>query len=231
MLVRAPLRRKSTGGKAERARDRHEEEGTCMSVELYLRGSGRSRHGLLGIAFGWLLLLALGLMPTPAAADPAVQFVQRMANELHVAARSRSPQLISSVIQRYGDVSHIGSYSLGTYRAQLTATDRQPYLTGIVRFLGRYAASEAPKYQVASYQILSPSMQGANGLMVDSKITLKDGTTYEVRWLLSRYGNTYRVRDAMVFGFWMTPFLKKLFENYVGENGGNVKALVAVLNR
>jgi hypothetical protein len=29
----------------------------------------------------------------------------------------------------------------------------------------------------------------------------------------------------------MTPFLKKLFEDYVGENGGNVKALVVVLNR
>jgi ABC-type transporter MlaC component len=60
---------------------------------------------------------------------------------------------------------------------------------------------------------------------------LRDGSQYEVRWLLSRYGNTYRVRDAMVYGFWMTPFLKKLFENYIVENGGNVKALVAVLAR
>jgi hypothetical protein len=29
----------------------------------------------------------------------------------------------------------------------------------------------------------------------------------------------------------MTPFLKQLFENYIVENGGNVKALVAVLTR
>jgi phospholipid transport system substrate-binding protein len=177
------------------------------------------------------LVLAGVFMPAVAAADPAVQFMQRMANELHVATRARSPQLISSVIQRYGDVSHIGTYSLGTYRAQLAATDRPAYHEGIVRFLGRYAAGEAPKYPVASYQIISPSIMGANGVMVDSRITLKDGTVYEVRWLLAKYGGSYRVRDAMVFGFWMTPFLKKLFENYVGENGGNVKALVAVLNR
>ena len=201
-----------------------------MSTEFYLRDTGRGRRSLVAAACA-CLLLALGLIPTPAAADPAVQFMQRMANELHVAARSRSPQLIASVVQRYGDVSHIGSYSLGTYRAQLAATDRPAYLGGIARFLGRYAANEAPKYPVASYEILSPSVQGANGLMVDSRITLRDGTTYEVRWLLAKYGATYRVRDAMVFGFWMTPFLKKLFENYVGENGGNVKALVAVLNR
>lgn len=201
-----------------------------MSVVLYLRNGGRGWPTATAAVASWLLL-ALTAMPAPAAADPAVQFMQRMANELHVAARARSPQLIASVIQRYGDVSHIGSYSLGSYRAQLAANDRQAYHGGIARFLGRYAANEAPKYPVASYQILSPSIQGANGLMVDSRITMRDGTTYEVRWLLAKYGSTYRVRDAMVFGFWMTPFLKKLFENYVGENGGNVKALVAVLNR
>jgi ABC-type transporter MlaC component len=67
--------------------------------------------------------------------------------------------------------------------------------------------------------------------MVDSVITLRDGSNYDVRWLLSDKGSTYRVRDAMVYGFWMTPFLKKLFESYIAENGGHVRALVAVLNR
>ena len=67
--------------------------------------------------------------------------------------------------------------------------------------------------------------------MVDSTITLKDGQNYDVRWLLSKYGGSYRVRDAMVYGFWMTPFLRKLFENHIAENGGNVKSLVTALNR
>jgi len=201
-----------------------------MGINLsFAEGGLRMRSGIGAMAAA--LLLTLISVATPAAADPAVQFVQRMANELHVAARARSPQLISSVIQRYGDVNYIGSYSLGNYRAQLTANDRPMYHSGITKFLGRYAATEAPKYPVASYQIISPSIQGANGTMVDSRITLRDGSTYDVRWLLTKYGNTYRVRDAMVYGFWMTPFLKKLFEDYVGENGGNVKALVVVLNR
>jgi phospholipid transport system substrate-binding protein len=201
-----------------------------MSTDVSRGEAGCVPRVGLGPRLGALLAMLFALT-VPAAADPAVQFVQRMANELHVAARAKSPQLISNVIQRYGDVSYIGSYSLGTYRAQLAANDRQLYHSGIVKFLGRYAANEAPKYPVAKYEIISPSVQGANGTMVDSRITLKDGSTYDVRWLLSKYGNTYRVRDAMVYGFWMTPFLKKLFEDYVGENGGNVKALVVVLNR
>ena len=201
-----------------------------MTIDVSRREAGRvGRVGLAGRVSA--LLVALFALAAPATADPAVQFVQRMANELHVAARAKSPQLIANVIQRYGDVNYIGSYSLGNYRAQLAANDRSLYHSGIIKFLGRYAANEAPKYPVAKYEIISPSVQGANGTMVDSRITLKDGSTYDVRWLLAKYGNTYRVRDAMVYGFWMTPFLKKLFEDYVGENGGNVKALVVVLNR
>jgi phospholipid transport system substrate-binding protein len=67
--------------------------------------------------------------------------------------------------------------------------------------------------------------------MVDSTVLLADGTSYEVRWLLAKFGTTYKVRDAMVMGFWMTPFLKKLFEDYIAQNGGNPRALTMALNR
>jgi hypothetical protein len=42
--------------------------------------------------------------------------------------------------------------------------------------------------------------------MLDSRVILADGTGYDARWALSKYGATYKVRDAMVLGFWMTPF-------------------------
>lgn len=156
--------------------------------------------------------------------------MDKVARELLAASRSKSAALISGVIHRYADTGYIGSYSLGSYRGQLNATDRPGYLAGMVRFIGRYAANEAPKYPVSSYRITGAS-RGGQGIMVDSVITLRDGSNYDVRWLLSQQGQTYRIRDAQVYGFWMTPFLKKLFENYIAENGGNVRALVAVLSR
>jgi len=156
--------------------------------------------------------------------------METVARELLAATRSKSPALIASVLHRHADTGYIGTYSLGNYRGQLTATDRPGYLAGMVRFIGRYTANEAPKYPVASYRVTG-SVRGANGTMVDSVITLRDGSSYDVRWLVVQRGSTYRVRDAMVYGFWMTPFLKKLFENYIAENGGHVRALVAVLSR
>jgi phospholipid transport system substrate-binding protein len=180
----------------------------------------------------WIGLVALVLMlnPAPARADPAVEFMDKVAKELLAATRAKSPALVSAAVHRFADTSYIGSYSLGSYREQLSAADRPGYLAGMVRFLGRYAAMEAPKFPVASYRITG-SVRGAQGIMVDSVITLRDGSTYDVRWLLKQTGSTYRVRDAMVYGFWMTPFLRKLFESYIAENGGHVRALVAVLNR
>ena len=95
----------------------------------------------------------------------------------------------------------------------------------MARFIGRYAASEAPKYPVARVEWSNQSVRGAPGLMVDSRVVLADGSSYDVRWLLFKYGNSYKVRDAMVLGFWMTPFLKNLFEDYISKNGGNPRAL------
>jgi phospholipid transport system substrate-binding protein len=170
--------------------------------------------------------------PRPAtAADPAVKFMAQVGRELMAAARTRSPGVMASVIQRYGDVSYIGLYSLGSYRSQLSIADRVNYYGGMVRFISRYASIEAPKYPVARVEWADQSVRGANGIMVDSKVVLEDGSAYEVRWLLTKVGDGYKVRDAMVVGFWMTPFLKKLFEDYIAQNGGNASALVAALNR
>ena len=101
----------------------------------------------------------------------------------------------------------------------------------MVRFIGRYAATQAPKFPVAKVEWANESIRGSNGIMVDSTITLADGSAYDVRWLLAKRGKSYKVRDAMVLGLWMTPFLKQLFEDYIAQNGGNPRALVAVLNR
>jgi phospholipid transport system substrate-binding protein len=201
-----------------------------LETEQSMRAFHRTTWHLATVASLLAVAFSLWLSPRAQASDPAVQFLQKVGRELLTASRSRSPDVMASVVQRYGDVGYIANYALGTYRGKLAPEDRTGYTSGMVRFIGRYSAQQAPKYPVARYEILS-SVQGGTGTMVDSRIHMHDGTTYEVRWLLAKYGTTYRVRDAMVFGFWMTPFLKQLFENYIVENGGNVKALVAVLTR
>ena len=183
------------------------------------------------ISAGLTLVWAAALATPARAADPAVVFMAQVGKELMAAARSRSPSMMATVVERHGDVAQIGLYSLGEYRTRLTQAERPGYYQGMARFIGRYAASEAPKYPVARVEWSNQSVRGASGLMVDSRVVLADGSSYDVRWLLFKYGNSYKVRDAMVLGFWMTPFLKNLFEDYISKNGGNPRALTSALGR
>jgi phospholipid transport system substrate-binding protein len=206
------------------------------TVALQSAGARRWWRKALYLAAGLLspaLIVAWAAVTAqPArAADPAVVFMAQVGKELMAAARSRSPSMMAAVVERYGDVAQIGLYSLGEYRTRLAQADRPGYYSGMARFIGRYAATEAPKYPVARVEWSNQSVRGASGLMVDSRVVLADGSGYDVRWLLFKYGNSYKVRDAMVLGFWMTPFLKNLFEDYISKNGGNPRALTSALSR
>jgi phospholipid transport system substrate-binding protein len=204
-----------------------------IKVGMISSGAAGARRFLgLAAALATSLLAAGFAVPAQAvAADPAVVYMAGVGRELMAAARSRSPSMMANVIQKHGDVTYIALSSLGSYRSKLAAADRPDFYAGTVRWMSRYAANEAPKYPVARVDWVNESIRGGAGTMVDSTVTLQDGSTYDVRWLLTKQGGSYKVRDAMVYGFWMTPFLKKLFEDYVSENGGNVRALTAVLNR
>jgi len=193
------------------------------------RAISRSRHSLIAL-FSALSLLFVAA-PARASDAAAIEFMKETARELIAAARTGSQRDFMEVIQKRGHVPAIGLYALGNYKAQLQASDRDTYYGGMVRFIARYASTEAPKYPVSHAEILSPVVREGDAIYVDSRVHLKNGSVYDVRWLLIPQGKSFRVRDAQVMGFWMSPFLKNLFESYIGENGGNPQALVIALNR
>lgn len=180
----------------------------------------------------FLALTALSIAPNPAAAREApVQFMQRAANELLQASRSGTAYAFADVLNKYADQPSIGLYSLGNYAGQVSKSDRQPFYSGMIGFLARYAASQSPKYPVRSVTMVSQTKETRSGVYVDSAVTLNDGTSYDVRWWLIRRGGTYKVGDVSVLGFWGREQLKRLFEGYINDNGGNPKALIVALNR
>jgi phospholipid transport system substrate-binding protein len=187
-------------------------------------------RGALAVALA-LTCVTLTTISAARAADPAVQYMDKVAKELIAASRTRSPAAINTVITRHADLGSIGLYALGESRPRLDPADKTNYVSGMARFIARYAATEAPKYPIAKITFVAESRRAQYGLAVDSTVTLVDGSSYDVVWLLVGGGSSYRVRDAQVMSFWMTPFLKKLFEEYIAQNNGNVKALVAVLQR
>jgi phospholipid transport system substrate-binding protein len=167
------------------------------------------------------------LAPTTACAEAPATYMQRVQNELIAAQRAGSVSAFSNVLRRHMDVPSIGITALGPH----AKTDRPALYSGMINFISKYAAKEAPKYPVASAVVTGQGSETAGGATVDTHLTLKSGEGYDVRWKLVRSGQSYKVRDAQVIGFWMTSFLDTLFQNYIAENGNNPHALVVALNR
>jgi phospholipid transport system substrate-binding protein len=177
------------------------------------------------------VVIGLGLSAAPAWAEAPTAYMQRVSNELMAAQRTGSSSAFQNVLRKHMDVPSIGLTALGAHARTLPKTERPAYYSGMIKFISNYAAKEAPKYPVARAIVVGQGEETAGGAAVDSQITLRDGSVYDVRWKLVRSGASYKVRDAQVAGFWMTSFLDNLFQNYITENGNNPRALVMALNR
>ena len=187
----------------------------------------RAVLGLLG-----LLLAGFALLWSTAsqgASDRPAAFMNRVAKQLVAASKTGSPHAMAQVIRVHGDVRDIGLYSLGAYKNRLPSARRASYYDGVARFMARYFMAQSRTYKIARIQVFSPSRRAEWGHKVDSRVTLKDGSAYRVRWLVVRRGKGFKVRDVSVLGFWLTPFQRDLFEGYISKNGGNVRALLAAL--
>lgn len=195
--------------------------------------SAVSKTCSVGRAFTRLpaLIFAALLISTAAAnAETPASYMQRVANELIAAQRAGSVSAYASVLRKHMDVPSIGLTALGQHASTLPKADRPAYFNGMINFISKYAAKEAPKYPVAKAVVTGQGEETRGGATVDTTITLRTGETYDIRWKLVRAGQTFKVRDAQVVGFWMTSFLDNLFQNYISENGNNPHALVMALN-
>lgn len=190
---------------------------------------GRTKSLLMAVVAG--SFLSASLVVSPASAESPAKFMQRVANELISASRTGSSAAIGKVIDNYADVYSIGLSALGSYAPRLPRSERGAYHAGLVRYISRYAANEAPKYPVTKARMTGQSTGGKNVYYVDSVVTLRTGQSYDVRWVLYKRASGYKVRDAEVIGLRVSSFLDQLFQNYISSNGGNPRALVTALTK
>lgn len=183
------------------------------------------------LAAAALSLIVLANPQAEAQSETPARYMQRVANQLIAAQRSGSEAEFATVLRSHADVPTIAINALGSYAQSLAKSDRPAYYAGMINFIARYAAKEGPKYPVARAVMVGVTKETASGVYVDSRVTLKSGETYDVRWRLVRRGGVYKVREAEIIGFEMTTFLNTLFQNYIAENGGNPRTLVIALNR
>ena len=196
-----------------------------------------SRRTILSTAFA--LLICLALLPVPIAdaakkksrQHPAVKQMEKVADELIAAQRTGTISSFSNVIRRHADVPDIANFSIGRYRSKLPKSKRSAYYRGVRRFMARYFANNSKKYRVAK-AIINPTVTpSGKDVFVDTKVRLKSGSTYNVRWRLAKRRGRYRITDVKVLIFSLVTQQRALFYNFLSKKNGDVNALVLALNR
>lgn len=178
--------------------------------------------------------MCVGLSFSTVRAETPTAFMQTVIKDLVAASRAPRSEAMSdfaSCIRNYADIPSIGLSALGSYSRSLPKAERPFYYNGMITFIARYAATEAPKYQVARAVVVGQPSPHQYGVYVDSRIELRSRDTYDIRWILVKRGAVWKVRDVEYLGFRMTSQLDTLFQNFIAENGGNPKKLAAVLNQ
>ena len=198
-----------------------------------------SRRNLLALASAFAASgLAGSLHPVLAAKKkkqtkrhPAVRHMEKVAADLIRAQRTGTISSFSSVIRKHADVPDIANYSLGRYRSNLKKSQRGAYYAGVRRFMARYFADQTKKYKIKRAEIGSKVTESDGDFIVQTKVYMTSGSSYNVTWRLVKRRGSYRVTDAKVLGFSMTYMQRNLFYSFLAKRNGNLKALVAALNR
>ena len=194
-----------------------------------------SAFSRMALATTLLFAVALSLMVTAstgARAESVAAYMQRVQKELVAAQRSNSKAAYAAVLRSHMDVPYVSLSALGaSYARALPKADRPNFYNGVIQFLSDYGTKDGPKYPVASAVVIGVGEETKTGAAVDTRITLRSGETYDVRWYLVRSGQTFKVRDAQVGIFSAVAQLERLFQNWLDENGKNPRSLVVVLNK
>ena len=154
---------------------------------------GRTLPAIAGILLGCILGLA-GYAREARAEAPSA-YMQRVANELMAAARTGSSSSMAAVIRAHADVTSIGLTALGSYKERLAQTDRPAYYNGVINFIARYGAKEAPKYPVSRAVMVAQSAANSATSYVDSRVTLRSG--YPTTSAGSSFGVGRSTKSAM----------------------------------
>ncbi|MFL5258496.1 MAG: ABC transporter substrate-binding protein [Hyphomicrobiales bacterium] len=185
-----------------------------------------NRRGLLAAA------AAFTLAPAAIAAEPhpSLAYMRKAAKDLLDAHRIGTVASFLRVIQRYADIPQIALYSLGQYQPRLPEAMRERYYHGVAVFMSRYFALQSRDYPVAKYEIGGARTDGQD-VLIDTKVYLMSGSTYNVVWRLSWKGKTYKISDVKILGFSLVYLQRGLFTSFLSKRQGDIGQLVTALDR
>jgi phospholipid transport system substrate-binding protein len=157
-----------------------------------------------------------------AATCAADKFIADIGSAFMNAAQARSAAAFAGAAGRYADLHAIALFALGPYRKNLPRAREAEYVAQTKKFMGRFMAGYASKFNGDAISITSCAGYGP-GLLVNTKLSTGQGLTFRLR----KAGSSFRVEDVSISSIWLAQTLRSKFTGVMRDNGGDVSALMS----
>jgi phospholipid transport system substrate-binding protein len=185
------------------------------------------------------LVLALGLSTRAAvAASPPEQFVadsvQKAMGILNNPALSKEQRKteFQGFLLTLTNIQAIGRYTIGQYRRSATPEDLTAFDAAFKDYALSVYQSYFAKYSGQTLKVTGSTPLGADDVMVKT-VTVDpkkpQAKPYEVNFRVQTAGGHLIVSDFSVEGVWIRELERNDFTSYLGQKGGDLKALTAML--
>ena len=193
-----------------------------------------SRRTVLATGAAMLVLCALGA-PARAADAAAEAYVKSFVTQMAAIVNGPSDQTakkvaLTPVIDANVDVAVIARFCLGRFWNSATPAQRQKYEAVFHRVMLNSIDDHLGEYQGVSFVINGSRPQGDNAV-VESVITRPNKEPANVGWVVSTGSGAPKVIDVIAEGASMRIQQRSDYASYLNQNGNNIDALVAALER
>jgi phospholipid transport system substrate-binding protein len=191
------------------------------------------RHFLLAAMAGTSCLSA-----APAwAADPAESFVATniqqgfdILNDQSLSVAQRRERFAAFVIG-LTDVRRVAMFLLGRYASTATPADIEAYVAAYQDYILAVYQSYFSQYAGQSLRVIESRERAANDYVVRTMITGSNSVPMEIDFRVRTDGAKPVLVDMGLAGIWLALAQRDQFVAVLGQSNGDIKALIAHLDR
>jgi phospholipid transport system substrate-binding protein len=190
------------------------------------------RHVLLTTVFAAAFLPAHSAL---AAANPAESFIAdnihlgfEILNDKQASAEQRK-QRFATFLLGVSDVRRVALFLLGQYAAGTSPADQDAFVAAYQDFTLTVYQSYFAQYAGQSLQMIGSRMRAPGDFVVRTNMVGGGGNPMEVDFRVRTDGAKPVLVDLCVGGVWLALAQRDEFGSVLGQNKGDVKALIAHL--
>lgn len=191
------------------------------------------------LVFG-LILASLSFAPAAMAATPAETFVQ---NNIHIGLDILNNKSLSTDARRtqfanfllgLTDMKRIADFTLGQYRRGASPADLAAFDTAFQNYAVAVYQSYFAKYAGQTLKVTNSQARTADDFIVATQLIDPNDRSgqapLEVDFRVRTDAGKPVVTDFSVAGIWLALEERDQFTSFLGQNGGNIKALISHLD-